>query len=372
MSAESQRLNSLQKKAVEWDDQVLQKHLNFYQIVKKGFQPVAPNEIIAVFNSARKYFEKRSDDRYTGVCHYYIGSQCYKKKQYGEAFYHHAKVLELFDGVGIQNVPEIGKYLHVIAINHFYFHNYRKVVQLMLAAIRQPAYNTNLDVQRYNTLAMAYQKLNKLDSAIFYFTRTRDVAISLGNTTWPHLAIGNMGRVYFKQGRYHEAVNLLMRDYQHSQYRERHPVLARNAAVEIAATWQKLSRQDSILHYLRESGRLNAAVRNGEPMWKQQRDEEFYLTYYQVFHDYFKTGGNMPMAYRYLDSLTHLSNETNLRYNRMTAQVAEDSLRIQQYLADKVTQQTEKKKMSVRLQFVIGVVGNDYGLALLFTEAKAR
>lgn len=68
------------------------------------------------------------------------------------------------------------------------------------------------------------------------------------------------------------------------------------------------------------------------------------------------------MAYHYLDSLTTLTNETNLRYNTMTAKVAEDRLKIQQYLADIAVQHADKSRIRARLQLIIGVIG---ALALL-------
>src|SRR3546814_10071600 len=92
-------------------------------------------------------------------------------------------------------------------------------------------------------------------------------------------------------------------------------------------------------------------------MWKRQRDEEYYLKYYRVFHGYYHNLGNIDVAYRYLDSLSSLSNETDLRYNKMTAKVAEDRLKIQQYLADMAIQEADKQRIRTRLQLIIGVTG---------------
>ncbi|KAA0990916.1 tetratricopeptide repeat protein [Dyadobacter aurulentus] len=352
------RLEKLSQKATLWNDQLLSSHVRFYQITKRGFQSaLTPNDIIAEFDSARTYFEKSDDQRYTAVCHYYIGCQRYDQKQYGEAFYHHAKALELFEAVGFDKIPEMGKYLHVMAINNLYFHNYSKVVQLMRIAISLPPYNENLDVQRYNTLAIAYQNLNQLDSTIYFFKRTREIAISIGNTTWPYIAIGNLGKVYLKQGRYREALNMMMQEYLNNQSKSRHRTMARNTAIGIASIWQKFGQQDSVLRYLKISEQLNASVGNGEPMWKHQRDKHFYLNYYRVFHDYHKTRGNMAMAYNYLDSLTRLSNETNLIYNKTETKLAEDRLKIQQQLADISEQKADKERIRTRLQFIIGMVG---------------
>jgi hypothetical protein len=169
--------------------------------------------------------------------------------------------------------------------------------------------------------------------------------------------VGNLGRVYLKQGRHREALKLLMQEYMHNQHKKPHPILARNAAIEIASIWGKFGRNDSVLHYLRISENLNTLAGNTEPMWKQQRDKQFYLNYYQVFHDYYKTLGSMAMAYNYLDSLTRLRNETNLLYNKKDTRLGEDRLKIQRQLADISAQQADKKRILTRFQFILGVVG---------------
>ena len=136
LSGVGYRLEKLRQKAILWDDQQLSAHVQFHQITKRGFQSaLALDDVVAVFDSARIYFESVNDRRYAAVCHFYIGNQRYEQKQYGEAFYHHAKALELFETEGFNKIPEMGKYLHVMAMNHLYFHNYQKVVQLMRAAI---------------------------------------------------------------------------------------------------------------------------------------------------------------------------------------------------------------------------------------------
>ena len=345
-----------------WKDEETAGYLTFYGKVKKAFLPKPNPEILPVFHSALQYYENRNNNRYAGICHYFIGQHHYEQQHYGEAFYHHAKAQELFNKEGIEHIIDIGRYLHVMALDYFYFRDYDRVIQLMRSSITVPPFNENLDIQRYNTLALAYLRLDQLDSAAFYFKRTQEVARSWRDTTWIHLAAGNLGAVFVKQSRYQEALPLLMQDYLHNRHQSRHAVLARNAAVEIAAIWQKLGQPDSVLHYLQEGRLLHTLVTGGEPMWKQQRDEQYYLSYYEVFHAYHNSIGNTRMAYQYLDSLTRLGKETNLRYNKMTAQVAEDRLKIQQYATSMAVQEANQKRVSARLQLAIGIISS---LALL-------
>ncbi len=275
----NQNIDSLRQQATLSQDKDVIAFLRFYDRIKKGFRTEHLENGIDIFDAATVYYENKHDYRYVAPGHFYKGQRHFELQQYGEAFYHHAKSLELFYKVGIENIPEIGKYLHIMALNHYYFHNYEKVIELMRVAVSYPAYNQNLDIQRYNTLGLAYQQIEQPDSAVYFFRQAQAVATTLNDSTWIHLSAGNLGRIYRKEGRYEEALPMLMGDFRQNQRLNRHPLLARNAAVEIAATWQELGRQDSVLRYLKESERMNAVVRNGEPMWKRQRDENFYISY---------------------------------------------------------------------------------------------
>jgi hypothetical protein len=335
----------------------LEDYLKFYDKIKKTILPVASKNIVAEFNSAINYFEKRGDDRYAGASHYYLGKHYYDQRMYGDAFYHQVQARKLFNKVGLRNIPDIGKFLHLMALNYYHFGYYKEVVQLMLASIKLPAFNENMSIQRYNTLGLAYRQLDQLDSAAYYFKRTQQVAASLHDTNWVYIATGNLGSTLMKRGQYEQAIPLLMQDYEYSQYLDRHPLMARNAALSIAQAWQKLNRQDNALHYLSESRRMNSLIRDKNRMWKEQSDEQYKLTHYEVLHDYYKNKGKSRMAYLYLDSLTCLRNETNLRYNKMTNKLAEDRLTIEQQLTNLAVQEVEKKKIKWRLQLIIGIVG---------------
>lgn len=356
MASKNYILDSLYQDASRKNDTDLITYLHFYDRIKKGLQYSNKEESLQIFESATTYYENLGDHRYAASGHFLKGSTHFELQQYGEAFYHHAKALELFSKAGMNKIPEIGKYLHNMALSHYYFHNYQKVIDLMRMAITYPAYNQNLDIQRFNTLGLAYQHIEKHDSAAYFFQHANQVASTLKDSTWITLSNGNLGKVYSKEGRYEKALPLLMEDFWKNQKHNHHPLLARNAAVEVAAIWQAFGRQDSVIRYLKESVRLNTLVRNGEPKWRQQRDEKFYVLYYQVHHDFYKAIGNISTAYQYLDSLTHLTKAMDRRYNNMITQVAEDQLKIQQQQSDIALQLVDKARLKTRFMLGIGLL----------------
>jgi hypothetical protein len=353
----AQRIDSLIVYYKKVNDLETAEFLRFYDKIKKGLLPLPIKEIEAVFKDAVVFYEKEGNDRYTGVGHFYLAKHYYEQRDYGNAFYHQAKAQKLFNKVGVKNIIDISRYLHVMALNYYHFGYYEEVIRLMRASITMPAFNENIEIQRYNTLGLAYKKRNMMDSSAYFFERTKEMAESMQDRNWIHISAGNIGDIYNSQGRYKEALPILMQDYQFNQNKNHYPMLARNAALSIAKLWQNLEKPDSTLHYLRAGERLNSLHKLKDPMWREQRDEQYYLEYYELFHNYYKEKDNAQLAYLYLDSLTTLRAATDLRYNKMTEQVAKDRLKIEQHMEELADQEKEKQRISTSLLLIIGVIG---------------
>lgn len=68
----------------------------------------------------------------------------------------------------------------------------------------------------FNTIGLAYEKLNKPDSAFQYFEQAMKIADLDINTYWKGVITGNMGDVYYQLGQYDSAKIMLTYDYQQS------------------------------------------------------------------------------------------------------------------------------------------------------------
>jgi tetratricopeptide (TPR) repeat protein len=64
-----------------------------------------------------------------------------------------------------------------------------------------------------NSLGLALQKSNRFEEAEVYFKKSAALATAGGDFGWAALARGNLGGVYFKQGKYDEAKPLLEEDF---------------------------------------------------------------------------------------------------------------------------------------------------------------
>ncbi|HSF89409.1 MAG TPA: hypothetical protein VLA46_08325 [Saprospiraceae bacterium] len=68
----------------------------------------------------------------------------------------------------------------------------------------------------FNTIGLAYEKLNKPDSAFLAFGQAMKIADPDTNTYWKGVITGNMGDVYYQLGQYDSAKVMLTYDYQQS------------------------------------------------------------------------------------------------------------------------------------------------------------
>ena len=65
----------------------------------------------------------------------------------------------------------------------------------------------------YNTLALAYHRTGKYDSAMHYYNKAMAETNNNNRTDWKGIISGNMGQVYYLQKQYDTAIALLEKDY---------------------------------------------------------------------------------------------------------------------------------------------------------------
>jgi DNA-binding CsgD family transcriptional regulator len=64
-----------------------------------------------------------------------------------------------------------------------------------------------------NTIALDYHRQQKYDSAIFFYNEALQLAHQLHHTVWVGIVLGNMGQIFYAQGKYKLAYSLLKQDY---------------------------------------------------------------------------------------------------------------------------------------------------------------
>jgi len=68
-----------------------------------------------------------------------------------------------------------------------------------------------------NTVALGYHRQQVYDSAFIFYNQAFDLAKQINNTVWVGIVSGNMGQVFYAQGKYDTAYALLKRDFNASK-----------------------------------------------------------------------------------------------------------------------------------------------------------
>lgn len=72
-------------------------------------------------------------------------------------------------------------------------------------------------VSSINTVALGYHRQQIYDSALFYYNQALELAKQIKDTVWTGIVAGNMGQIFYAQGKYDTAYVLLKGDYNASK-----------------------------------------------------------------------------------------------------------------------------------------------------------
>jgi DNA-binding CsgD family transcriptional regulator len=349
-------LAKVEEDAESKSDSRLKKYIRFLRTVGPTFYEEDVSQRIQTYQKGADFFKKAGDKLSEAICLYYLGQENIILGNYGEAFDKSVRSARMLKEIGHANIPEIGRYLHGMSLNYYFFRDYPKVLTILRESLEHPAYNRNLDIQRYNTMALAHRNLGNSDSAAYYFEQTLSRARFYGDSTWIALASGNLGALYAKEGQLDTALPLLQLDYDYNKFDFNTPDMAKNAALAIADVWLKKKRSDSAMHYLEASILLHRRSQAKTSYGDQQRNEEYHRSYYAILSQYHEQKGQFLLAFRYLDSLHRIGQELDRRYNTMVAKREEERLSIQQYVSAIELEREKRETATTRWILALAVL----------------
>ena len=179
------------------------------------------------------------------------GIMYYRRGKYGPAFELMQKGYEKLKSTGLENDPGIVSYMEQVAQCYYEFGDYEGAIHLLkeVLTVKPKRFNRTYVYIAKNTLALAYQKNDRLDSAIYYFKAASAEATQVSDSFWAALANGNLGYVYYLQGRYAEAIPLMEKDFTESNLAAEWQS-AVNAAMTLAHMYLKLGNPAKAEYYL--------------------------------------------------------------------------------------------------------------------------
>ncbi|SFW18946.1 hypothetical protein SAMN02927921_00440 [Sinomicrobium oceani] len=349
-----EKINTLLQNATSFarkhHDEYLLKELRFLKQRRAALFETDSHKRIDVYRHILRDREFKDHALYKAICLHQIGQNQFVLEKYGQALENSLSAQKIFRKLGYENVPNIGKYLHDLALDYYFFRNYEEVIKVMKTSVELPAFDDNLDIQRYNTLGMAYLKSGVTDSAVTYLRMAYKKAAHYRDTIWMGLVSGNIGEVYYAKQDYQKALPYFLKNYEWNKNTYQHFEIPLEANADLAKTYLKtdsLQRAYQLMvlteSYFPENQVFQFGEQQGVEVAKRQHYENLYL-YYLKSSDYKK-------AILYRDSLAAVEKAVNGKYNTALAKMTQDQLQIQEN-RDRIARQ-EKENIAIRFRYSV-------------------
>jgi hypothetical protein len=316
---------------------------------KPGFEQVA---LVTLFDKAlKKAMETKDEMLVAEVCRKY-SMFCDWFSMIEKAMFYSLKSLDLQERHGIEKFPDPIDFYYInsdilykageyeLCRNQLY-----KLIKL-LSIHRHPSPYINIYV--YNTVGLACSKLNKFDSAIYWYRKLIPHAIKINDTAWHGIAAGNIGDVYFKQKKYDSAKYYLLREYNLTMNSQAEKVSPHNSLLIVARILALQGKTDSAL----------MLIKKAEPVIFHYNEDNRNL--YAAKSDVYRARGENDSASLYFSLFQHQEDSVKRRQLQARADVTLIRLEydksqqvIMQMLAEK---RQEKQKQYILVAGIILVL----------------
>lgn len=301
-------------------------------------------------NKLIEKYKQNGNLLFLGYCYHEIGQLQFQKEQYELAFESNLKALEAFKKLGYENVPNIGKVLHEIALNYYFFKDYEEVRRLMRISIRFPPFSRGLDMQRYNNLGMSYKNLNQNDSAKYFFKKGLHRADVYNADIWKGLISGNLGELYYDEKKYDSSFYHFQKNYRYNANEAIHNTVKLNSYINMSKIYLQLDSIKKAAQFLETSKKLLSGLEEKHVGDKQQVEKSKFQ-YFQIKIKYLKKIGNFKRAILYQDSLSEIRTKLDTKYNTAILKISSNQVTIQD--KDFKLAQKEKEKKAQSLFYIV-------------------
>lgn len=310
---------------------------------------------------------RNSDDLFfLAFCHHELGQIFFQNQNYEQAFEHDLKALEIYEKIGFENVPNIGKILHEIALHYYFFRDYEEVVRLMRISTKFPPFSKGLDMQRYNNLGMSYMKMGEKDSAVYFLNKGISVAKRYKSEIWEGLFLGNLGELYYVEKEYDSSLAYFRKNYIYNKDEAKHITVKINSHVNMAKVLLELDSVQKAYGFLKmaentfSSLKTNPSYVGAKYLGDRQQVENAKRQYFEAQINYLIRTGHFQTAIKYQDSLLKIRKEIERKYNSVVGKVASKKIMIHNkelQLAQKEQEKTKERLTYMGLVLVIIISG---------------
>lgn len=216
-------------------------------------------------------------------------------------------------------------------------------------------------MRSYNTLALAYHRMEQYDSAFVYYEKAMQKQRIIHTPGWDGIIGGNMAQIYFVKGQYTAALPLFEMDYRISKENEFYDNAA-NSLQWAAKTNLALGNKAVSLVQVRESFNL----------LQKWPSANYLQNAYNTASEIFKSLGNSDSAYYYAgkynklhDSIERMIYQSSISISKLRLNEERNSYNIRRL-------QREKQEQVQQRNIIIGAILFLACIALLVINGQRR
>jgi DNA-binding CsgD family transcriptional regulator len=335
-------LNELEKNAPSRGPyfQVRLKHLRA-TILWKIRDKAAKDSIQQLIKSALQQAYAIDDDYLIATVSYWYGETMFFCKEIELATMYCLNGVEILEkkGATVESYKYqfLGQLLYTTRDSEKSMYYARKAIETEKDTSHEARVN---NINRWNTIALCWQRMGNYDSAFYYFDNALQMANGLNSEVWKGIISGNKAYIYFLQKKYSIAKPLFEVDYQTSK---QHDEIADAAhALQIIARINlSQGKKDSALLQVKESLRM---------LQQQPQIIPYFLqNVYYATADVYRVLGNSDSFYRYSqlysnihDSIERAVTSSRLEISRLRLNDQSNVFRIRELQREKDAQARER------------------------------
>jgi tetratricopeptide (TPR) repeat protein len=271
------------------------------------------------------------------------GAHCSTFGDQEMALFYYLKSAELRRELGDENFS-INNNQHFATVGNLLFQmqEYDKSIEYLQLAMHLPSKTKLRYTSALNTVALAYQRIGKYDSAYSWYNQSLQSAKEGNDTIWEAIVYGNIGAMYFEQKKYDKALPLLWKDYYTTLIKE--PNSAGNTLHRIALIFSYKGKTDSALLLAKRSFEIVSSYRFINQQYL--RNASYALS------EVFRKTGKTDSAFYYADIYHHINDSLNQSVARNRADVAQTKLDFEKTTTNIKLLQQEKTAEKTRRQLL--------------------
>lgn len=264
----------------------------------------------------------------------------YDKKNYEIGFEYGLKLDKILTKTNATDFPDLAEYYCIIGSGYYLFRDYQTAIKYYKKVLDIPEnhFNWKSIWSAFNTLGIAYQKINKTDASNYYFKKAAASPFLSKDSLQYTISMGNIGYNLYRTGKFSEAEPLLRNDISNAEKHEDYG-LASGSMITLADIYiyqGKINEAEELLKksqsYIRKSG---------------QKERYEYL--YPVIGRLYNAKGMKETSIKYKDSAIIAANNNNNTFNGLTI------LRVQQKIDQQKMEQAERNKTIRTIFFLVSL-----------------